>query len=127
MLQKTSTIYTFCIRKLLYRGKYTFRSLCKQMAEANSKESKALKEVQLATLEINGVMARLQSNRMDVPSAVAACMELTDKVDTAAAKVNDGVRQDNAELRQLRYLKNKVVALHQLKFRLRTDLTSAKK
>ena len=85
-----------------------------------------LKEVKDGTLQINGIMSRLQVGKMDVETAVNACMELTEKIDIAASNISKAVKLDNFALRrEIKSVRQVNVKLHQKKYQLEKQLEKA--
>ena len=85
-----------------------------------------LRDVKNGTLQINGVMSRLQAGKMDVQKAATTCMELSEKIDDAASNISSAVKRDNTALRrELKSVCNLNVKLHQRKYQLETELKMA--
>ena len=86
----------------------------------------ALQQVFSLTLQINGVICRLQAGKLQINQAAEKCMTLTDQIDKAAENVSKNIKQDNKVLRaELNIVREKNIKLLQTKAKLENELKEA--
>ena len=86
----------------------------------------SLREVKSATLQINGIMSRLQAGKMNIENAVQLCFEMTDKIDFDASNISKDVKATNTALRlEMRNIRHKNIKLMQAKYQLKSQLKKA--
>ena len=86
----------------------------------------SLREVKSATLQINGIMSRLQAGKMNIENAVQLCFEMTDKIDFDASNISKDVKATNTALRlEMRNIRHKNIKLMQAKYQLKSQLEKA--
>ena len=93
------------------------------MAES---DPQPLQDVKHGTLQINGIMARLQNGKMTTENAVSACNTVTEKIDIAASNISRVTKLDNISLRsQMRILRHGKIKMNQDMNKMQRELDQA--